>query len=99
MMLVNRRYSAGRSILNIDEVHEALQRRFGGIAEVQLRQMEGLSLRCASLSLACCFEQGQVCMGQMAWVLQWLGFEQISIPHVHGCPPCREQAWLWNNAR
>ncbi|PRW45608.1 2-methoxy-6-polyprenyl-1,4-benzoquinol mitochondrial [Chlorella sorokiniana] len=45
MLLVNRRYSAGRTILNIEEVHEALQRRFGGIADVQLRQMEGLSLR------------------------------------------------------
>lgn len=45
MLLVNRRYSAGRSILNIDEVLEALQRRFGGIADVQLRHMEGLSLR------------------------------------------------------
>ncbi len=49
MLLVNRRYSAGRSILNIDDVHEALQRRFGAIAEVQLRQMEGLSLRCAAV--------------------------------------------------
>lgn len=45
MLLVNRRYSAGRSILNIDEVREALQRRFGGIADMQLREMEGLSLR------------------------------------------------------
>ena len=52
MLLVNRRYSAGRSILNIDEVREALHRRFGSIADVPLREMEGLSLRCVQRE--CC---------------------------------------------
>lgn len=70
MLLVNRRYSAGRTILNIGEVHDALQQRYGAIAEVQLRHMEGLTLRCegagqlrmrrmASLCLATAVEQSQ----------------------------------------
>lgn len=45
ILLVSRPYSAGRSFLNADEMLEALQRRYGAVAEVEARHMEGLSLR------------------------------------------------------
>ncbi|KAL4419821.1 hypothetical protein ABPG75_006919 [Micractinium tetrahymenae] len=45
IMMVDRRYSSGRSILNIGEVMEAVKRRYGGIADITLRYMDGLSVR------------------------------------------------------
>ena len=47
ILLVDRRYSQGRSLLNSYELLQALRRRYGGSggADVRLEYMEGLSLR------------------------------------------------------
>ena len=46
IMLVDRRYSQGRALLNSYELLQALRRRYGGgSAEVRLEYMEGMSLR------------------------------------------------------
>lgn len=44
ILLVDRRYAAGRHIINVHEVHAALAQRYGAAAEVQLEYMEGLPL-------------------------------------------------------
>ncbi|KAL4423837.1 hypothetical protein ABPG75_001138 [Micractinium tetrahymenae] len=45
ILLVDRRYESDRHIINLQGVVEALQRRYGGGADVRLAYMEGLTVR------------------------------------------------------
>ena len=50
ILVADRRYSSGRSILNIQQVMEALEERYSGIADIELRYMDGMTVRCAPLA-------------------------------------------------